>query len=83
MSSTSQAVSLGGHARDEIKDLTVRLQHVCVEYLEQYRAAVIAQVPTSLAGLHVAEEGRLESGSDHSWPRVQESLCSFDEKASA
>ena len=51
---TSQAVSSGGDARDVIQDLTVRLQRVCVEYLQQYRAAVIAQVPISLSSLHVA-----------------------------
>ena len=50
----SQAVSSGGDARDVIQDLTVRLQRVCVEYLQQYRAAVIAQVPISLSRLHVA-----------------------------
>ena len=51
---TSQAVSSGGDAREVIQDLTVRLQRVCVEYLQQYRAAVIAQVPISLSSLHVA-----------------------------
>ena len=54
---SSQALSLGGDGHGVVERPTLRLQRVCVENLEQCRAAVICGVPTSLASLHVAEEG--------------------------
>ena len=59
---SSQALSLGGDGHDVVERPTLRLQRVCVEYLEQRRAAVISEVPTSLASLHVAEEGGRRGG---------------------
>ena len=71
---SSQAVSSACDALDVVERPTVRLQRVYVENIKQYRTAVIAVAPNSLASLHVAEEsGRLESGSDHACLRIQES----------
>ena len=71
---SSQALSSGCDGHDVVERPTLRLQRVCVEYLEQRRAAVISEVPTSLASLHVAEGGRRGSRewSDLACPRIQE-----------